>query len=57
LNIFQTYIYVTAAAKFMSHSDPEITLKIYTPVLDSEIDEIGVRLKEALRAYSNDPLN
>ena len=46
-------IHVTAAAKLMGHSDPTITLKIYTLVRDSEIDEIGMQLRKivATRKY------
>jgi integrase len=43
-------VHVTTAAKFMGHSDPGITLKIYTQLRDSAIDEIGVRLKEVLHS-------
>ena len=38
-------VHVTTAAKFMGHSDPGITLKIYTLVRDNEIDEIGIMLR------------
>jgi integrase len=41
-------VHVTTAAKFLGHADPNITLKIYTLVRDSEIDEIGSRLREML---------
>jgi integrase len=41
-------VHVTTAAKFMGHSDPSITLKIYTLVRDSEIDEIAMRIKKNL---------
>jgi len=42
-------VHVTTAAKFMGHSNPQITLQIYTLVLDSEIEEIGKRLRFSLR--------
>jgi integrase len=41
-------VHVTTAAKFLGHSDPTITLKIYTLVRDSEIDEVGAKLRNAL---------
>jgi len=39
---------VTTAAKILGHSDPMVTLKIYTMVRDNEIDDIGVRLEIVL---------
>jgi integrase len=41
-------VHVTTAAKFMGHSNPVITLKIYTMVLDHEINAIGTQLRESL---------
>ncbi len=41
-------VHVTTAAKFLGHSGPMVTLKIYTLVRDSEIDEVGVRLRSKL---------
>ena len=41
-------VHVTTAAKFLGHSDPMVTLKIYTLVLDSETDEIGKILRKQL---------
>jgi integrase len=41
-------VHVTTAAKFLGHSDPMVTLKIYTLVRDSEIDEIGKKLRSQL---------
>ena len=41
-------VHVTTAAKFLGHSDPMVTLKIYTLVRDTEIDEVGIKLKQAL---------
>lgn len=38
-------VHVTTAAKLMGHSDPGITLRIYTLVRDNEIDELGVKLQ------------
>lgn len=34
-------IHVTTAQKLLGHSDPLMTLKVYTSVLDSEIDDAG----------------
>ena len=34
-------IHVTTAQKLMGHSDPKITMAIYTRVLDDEIDNAG----------------
>jgi integrase len=41
-------VHVTTAAKFMGHSNPMITLKIYTQVKDNEIDEVGSLIRERL---------
>ena len=41
-------VHVTTAAKFLGHSDPMVTLKIYTMVRDNEIDEVGKKLTEIL---------
>jgi hypothetical protein len=32
----------------MGHSNPLVTLKIYTLVLDEEVENIGTKLREAL---------
>ena len=37
-------IHVTTAQKLLGHSDPLMTLKVYTSVLDDEIDAAGVAL-------------
>jgi integrase len=37
-------IHVTTAQKLLGHSDPIMTLKVYTSVLDNEIDEAGEAL-------------
>jgi len=37
-------IHVTTAQKMLGHSDPIMTLKVYTSVLDDEIDAAGVAL-------------
>ena len=41
-------VHVTTAAKFLGHSDPMVTLKIYTLVRDNEIDDIGIKLRAKL---------
>ena len=38
-------IHVTTAQKLMGHSDPKITMAIYTRVLDDEIDNAGAILR------------
>jgi integrase len=43
-------VHVTTAAKFMGHSDPMLTLKIYTLVRDNEIEDVGNRLRLLLSA-------
>jgi integrase len=37
-------IHVTTAAKLMGHSNPMMTLKIYTPVRDDEAGLAGIKL-------------
>ena len=41
-------VHVTTAAKFMGHSSPLVTLKIYTLVLDNEIEFVGSKLRSSL---------
>lgn len=41
-------VHVTTAQKLLGHSDPLVTLKIYTSVLDDESDQVGELLR-ALR--------
>ncbi len=41
-------VHVTTAAKFMGHSNPLVTLKIYTMVLDDEVDRVGHDLRRTL---------
>jgi integrase len=38
-------IHVTTAQKLLGHSDPKVTLRVYTQVLDNEIESTGVILK------------
>jgi integrase len=45
-------IHVTTAQKLLGHSDPMMTLKVYTSVLDSEIDDAGVNLKMHINTTS-----
>ena len=35
---------MTTAQKLLGHSDPMMTLRVYTSVLDSEIDDAGEKL-------------
>ena len=38
-------VHVTTAQKLLGHADPILTLKIYTSVLDDEIENVGHILK------------
>lgn len=38
-------VHVTTAQKLLGHSDPKVTLSVYTQVLDNEIDETGDMLR------------
>lgn len=42
-------VHVTTAAKLLGHSNPMVTLKIYTQVLDKKIDQSGVQIKNFLQ--------
>ena len=42
-------VHVTTAAKLLGHSNPMVTLKIYTQVLDAEIDKSGELLKSYMK--------
>jgi integrase len=42
-------IHVTTAQKLLGHSDPMMTLRVYTSVLDSEIDDAGDILENFLK--------
>ena len=42
----QANVHVTTAAKLLGHSNPLVTMKIYTQVLDDEIDKTGKSLNE-----------
>jgi integrase len=41
-------IHVTTAQRLLGHSDPVLTMKIYTGVLDSEIDDAGETLRRKI---------
>ena len=43
-------VHVTTAQKLLGHSDPLMTLKVYTSVLDDEIDAAGVSLALRIKA-------
>lgn len=49
-------IHVTTAQRLLGHSDPLMTLKIYTLVKDSEIDEAGVILSSFIGNIDNGPV-
>ena len=40
-------VHVTTAQKLLGHSDPRVTLSVYTRVLDDEIDAVGDTLRVA----------
>jgi len=44
----QQGIHVTTAQRLLGHSDPRVTMSIYTQVLDNEIDDAGVLLRKAI---------
>jgi len=48
-------IHVTTAQKLLGHSDPMMTLRVYTSVLDSEIDDAGDKLIKFLGEMGNKP--
>ena len=41
-------VHVTTAAKFMGHSNPLVTLKIYTLVRDNEVVDVGNTIRDRL---------
>lgn len=45
-------VHVTTAAKLLGHSNPLITMKIYTQVLDEEIDKSGLALQNYMNRAS-----
>lgn len=46
----QNGVHVTTAQRLLGHSDPRVTMGIYTQVLDSEIDDVGLLLTKAIRS-------
>ena len=44
----QQGVHVTTAQRLLGHSDPRVTMGIYTQVLDTEIDDVGTLLSKAL---------
>jgi integrase len=44
---------VTTAQKLLGHSDPMMTLRVYTSVLDSEIDDAGFKLINFINPSGN----
>jgi integrase len=46
-------VHVTTAAKLLGHSDPMVTLKIYTLVRDTELTEVGEKLRAVLTKDKN----
>jgi integrase len=44
----QQGVHVTTAQRLLGHSDPRVTMGIYTQVLDSEIDDVGLLLTKAV---------
>jgi integrase len=46
-------IHVTTAQRLLGHSDPVLTMKIYTGVLDSEIGEAATSLRKITQNNSN----
>lgn len=49
-------IHVTTAQKLLGHADPLMTLKVYTSVLDSEIDVAGEKLSKYISENGNKPM-
>jgi integrase len=46
-------VHVTTAAKLLGHSNPLITMRIYTAVLDNETAQAGVSLREYIHQSKN----
>ena len=47
-------IHVTTAQRLLGHSDPKVTLSVYTRVLDSEIDDAGLILSSLIGNEKSD---
>lgn len=43
----QQGVHVTTAQRLLGHSDPRVTMNVYTQVLDNEIDDVGLLLSNA----------
>ena len=43
----QQGVHVTTAQRLLGHSDPRVTMGVYTQVLDTEIDDVGLLLSKA----------
>jgi integrase len=43
----QQGVHVTTAQRLLGHSDPRVTMNVYTQVLDNEIDYVGLLLSKA----------
>ena len=43
----QQGVHVTTAQRLLGHSDPRVTMGVYTQVLDNEIDDVGLLLSKA----------
>ena len=46
----QQGVHVTTAQRLLGHSDPRVTLAIYTRVLDNEIDDVGRLINSVIKA-------
>ncbi len=44
----QQGVHVTTAQRLLGHSDPRVTMSVYTQVLDNEIDDVGLLLSKAV---------
>ncbi|CAN1528842.1 XerC Integrase [Candidatus Nanopelagicaceae bacterium] len=42
----QQGVHVTTAQRLLGHSDPRVTMNVYTQVLDNEIDDVGLLLSK-----------
>lgn len=49
-------VHVTTAQRLLGHSDPRVTLAIYTQVLDDELEKTGEVLKNSIALESNQNL-
>jgi len=42
----QQGVHVTTAQRLLGHSDPRVTMRIYTQVLDNDIDDVDLILSK-----------